>query len=880
MQNFKPRALICALTAVGAFGAVSAGSVFAQTAPAPKAEKIEVTGSNIKRIDEETIAPVQIITREEIQRSGRNTIADLLKDLPINQGGSFDDGGGVNSFAPGAAGISLRGLGAKNTLVLLNGRRLAGYGFAQNISDTFVDIYSIPSSAVERIEILKTGASHIYGSDAIGGVINVILRKDFTGLEIAGAVGVASEGGAKEYRSSLAVGRGDLAKDRYNALLSIDYFKRDLLLWSDRNFTKNGDFRSNILGDFSRPGIAVYIPSGAVAAAPNPNRIAMPGCTGEVLTVQQINPFTTLRGNNCVLNFAPWNTLLPRNERLAGVGRVTIDISGNLTGFAEFALSSNKTFQKFQPPFIGTSNIYLNPATGLPASVPGVIPASSPYAYRFNGTPVASPFQYVFYEAGGRDSDLKSDSARFLVGLKGTYGSWDWESGFAAARNKVTSIGYNRLLSAPTIAVLSNSTYNYFDRFAASNAPVLRGMLTSLTRVAESKLEGLDAKASRELFSTANGPISLAIGLETRKESMDDKPDAKSRNGDTFGSGSTAVDGERRNTSLYAEVGGYLAKGFEVQAAVRHERYSDFGSKTVPGIGAKWAVSPAFLLRTSFSKGFRAPTLPENSKSNAIFFIGISDPVLRENYNTSGAYTGSGKLKPETSDSLSWGAVWEPVKELSFALDFYRIKQKDVVSVDDFNFILSNPSLYPGQITRSPVDNRVTTINANYINLGSTYTEGLDLDARYRISLAELGKLTLSASYTYIDSFKQVTAPGQPAIEGVDSNVLGTIPRYRGRISALWETGDWSMSVTNRSIEGYDQAVATAIPQQLKVGARDFQDLFIRYTGIKNLSLSLSILNVTNALPPYDGSATNRYAASLYDLRGRYLTFGAGYTFK
>jgi iron complex outermembrane recepter protein len=877
--------IVVALMSAGVIsgGTLNTLSAFAQqpttsTVPA-KVEKIEVTGSNIKRVDSETIAPVQIITREEIQQSGQNTIADLLKNLSINQGGGFDDQS-VNSFAPGAAGISLRGLGAKNTLILLNGRRMAGYGFAQNITDTFVDIYTIPASAVERIEILKSGASHIYGSDAIGGVINLILRKDFRGFEINGTAGTSTEGGANEYRTSFAVGAGDLAKDRYNVLLSVDYFKRDLLLWSDREYTKNGDFRRFAAGDYSRPGIAVYIPAGAIGAAPNPNRIPMPGCTGEVLTVQQINPFTALRGSNCVQNFAPWNTLLPRNERLAAIARGTLDISADLTGFVELAASKNKTFQKFQPPFIGTSNTFLNPATGLPTAVPGLIPANSPYAYRFNGVPVASQFQYVFTEAGGRDSDITSDSARILAGLKGSFAGWDVEAGAIAARSKVTLIGYNRLLTNPTIAVLNNFTYNYFDRNSPANAAVLRGMLTNVTRVADSTLAAFDVRASRELMSTANGPIGIALGLETRKETMDDKPDPLSRNGQTFGAGSVAVDGERRNTAIFAEIGGNLAKNVEVQAAVRHERYSDFGSKTVPGVGIKWKFSPSFLLRGNYSKGFRAPTLPENSKSNAVFFIGITDPVLNLNYQTSGANVGAGNLKPETSDNYGWGMVFEPMTDLSFAVDFYRIKQKDIVAVDDFNFILRNPTLYPGQITRSPVDNTVTSISAKYVNLSLTETQGVDFDARYRMSLGEYGRLTLSASYSYIDSFKQTQAPGQPPTEGVDSNALGALPRYRGTISALWQQGDWSARVSNRHIESYEQAGATPLPQQTKVGSRDVQDFFVSYGGFKNLNLSLSVLNVLNTLPPYDGNATNRYAGSLYDLRGRFVTASATYSFK
>ena len=867
-----PQALLAAL--------IVTPLAFAQTPTPQKVEKVEVTGSNIKRVDAETVAPVLIITRDEIAASGRNTIAEVLSGLSINQGNSFNEAGGVNSFAPGASGIGLRGLGAKNTLILINGRRMAAYGFAQNISDTFVDINAIPASAVDRIEVLKAGASHIYGSDAIAGVINVILRKDFQGLELTAGAGTSTEGGANEYRASVAAGYGDLGQNKYNVLVAADYFKRDLLLQTDRKYTRDNDWRDQVAGDFSRPGIAVYIPTGAAGAAPNPNRIAMAGCTGQVLTVQQINPFTALRGNNCVQNFAEFNTLNPRTERGGVLARGTLDISPNLQAFAEGGFSTSKSFQKFQPPFISTGNTFLNPATGLPTNVPGLIPANSPYAYRLNGVPTAALFQYIFTEAGGRDSDLKNDTSRFLVGMKGTMGAWDWEAGASAAKNKITSIGYNRLLSAPTIAVLNNSTYNYFDRFNAANGPVLRGLLTSLTRVAESKLQTFDVRASTELMQTANGPIGFAIGAETRKESMVDVPDPLSRSGATFGSGSVAVNGERRNTAVFVEFSGKPLKALELQAAVRQEKYSDFGTKAVPGVGAKWTVTPEFLLRATFSKGFRAPTLPENAKSNAIFFVAIADPVLNLNYNTSGAFTGSGNLKPETSDNYNWGMIWEPFKNTSFGIDFYRIKQKDIVSTDDFSFILRNPARYPGQIIRSPLTNQVLSIEARYINLALTETKGFDVEAKHVFNLAENGKLTLSGNYSYIESYKFVLAAGEEPTEAVDSNAFATLPRFRGSVSANWQRGNWSVRLTNRHIAGYDQTAATALPQQTRVGSSDFQDLFLSYKGFKNMNLTASVLNLRDAIPPYDGAAGNRYSTSLYDLKGRFLSFGASYSFK
>ena len=176
-MSFKPKKLTVAVM-------LALGSVSLAHAQTATTEKTVITGSNIKRIDAETVAPVDIITREQIERTGLPTIAEVLRNVPANTGGSFNEQFS-NSFAPGASGISLRGLGQKTTLVLINGRRTGGYGFAQNIQDTFVDLNSIPSSAVERVEVLKDGASAIYGSDAIAGVVNIILRRDFRGAEVA-----------------------------------------------------------------------------------------------------------------------------------------------------------------------------------------------------------------------------------------------------------------------------------------------------------------------------------------------------------------------------------------------------------------------------------------------------------------------------------------------------------------------------------------------------------------------------------------------------------------------------------------------------------------------------------------------------------------------
>ena len=209
MFEVKPMAVSVAK----AFGGVAIAAAFTLPAAAQQAaqqlERVEITGSNIKRVDTETPQPLIIINRDEIERSGKTTLNELLVNLPIVSSGSFNEATGAgNSFAPGTASVSIRGLGVNTVLVLLNGRRVAGYGFAQNINEAFVDLNSIPLTAIERIDILKDGASAIYGSDAIAGVINVILRKDFRGVEVTGRYGSTKDGGATEYSASaLAIWR-------------------------------------------------------------------------------------------------------------------------------------------------------------------------------------------------------------------------------------------------------------------------------------------------------------------------------------------------------------------------------------------------------------------------------------------------------------------------------------------------------------------------------------------------------------------------------------------------------------------------------------------------------------------------------------------------
>ncbi|MBU6437959.1 MAG: TonB-dependent receptor plug domain-containing protein, partial [Betaproteobacteria bacterium] len=426
MNGIRPLTRHLAL-AFGGSLALLCTAVYAQDAQ--KQERIEVTGSNIKRVSVETVAPVEIITREQIERTGQPTIAEVLRNIPSNTGGSFGESFS-NSFAPGAAGISLRGLGQKTTLVLINGRRTAGYGFAQNLQDTFVDLNSIPSSAVERVEILKDGASAIYGSDAIAGVVNIILRQDYKGAEVSGGAGNSE--GKNDYRFSLTGGTGDLAVDKFTAFGVLDVYKRDLLELSDTKFGATRDFRSNQGGrNFTSLTGGGTWRNGATTYR------AISSCTGTVLTGPQAiaaglttsSAVGAAANTFCSKDFNSQFTALPKTDRVGFLGRANFQLGTAATGYAEVGISRNKTFQTFQSPFFAGT-------TGLQQTSAGL----RPFPYNINfapgvaGNPFTTNSAYVgvLNDEGTRDTQITSDTYRLLVGAKYSLGSFDLDTGVGA----------------------------------------------------------------------------------------------------------------------------------------------------------------------------------------------------------------------------------------------------------------------------------------------------------------------------------------------------------------------------------------------------------------------------------------------------------------
>jgi len=924
-----------------AFGglAVVGTTAYAQTTPTTQQQldRITITGSNIRRTDQETVAPVEIITREQIERSGHPTVADVLRTIPANTGGSFSESYS-NSFAPGAAGIALRGLGQKSTLVLLNGRRISGYGFAQNLQETFVDLNSIPTSAVERIEVLKDGASAIYGSDAIAGVVNIILRRDYRGIEAAASVGFFE--GANDYRASITAGFGDLGSQRFNVFGVLDYYKRDEILLSDTKFGQDRDYRGEdggrnfqsltaggtwqnvtgttaagtpIVGNMRRAisqcgaiGGRVLDFNGAVAAGLiNLGRNAATG---------QPNPPPPLGGAGATNLNQPGNTwcsidvhnqlsAIPGTERIGFVGRGVFDFTPRVQGFAEFGYTHTETEQTFTKPVFITTALQPTPAGLQPFSYniiygPGV--AGNPFGT--NAT-----FTGNLQGLGTRNSEIESDTYRVLAGLRYGFGTWDLESAVGWSKNEVESLATGRAtkggISAafnvpttpqPPTPISTSATYN-LDLPLSNSAAVNSSVVTSTTRRAESELKFIDTKATTEFGSLPGGRIGLALGAEYRKEDLQDTPDPKSTSGQILGQGSTFTSASRDSYAAYAEFALPLTRQLEAQAALRYDHYDDFGSTTNPKLGLKFKPTPELLLRANWGRGFRAPSLVEITPSRGVFFITVNDDAVnpgQTGVQVSGIFTGNPALRPEKSRSTTLGVVWEPNNAFNASVDFYQISWSDIVNAPGFQGIVNRND--PTQVIRLPPTpqfpgGQIVTILNGFINVNRTETQGVDFDIR-QIARTNWGRFTSRLNTTYVAKFEE------DGTENVGRNGgTVTVPRWKGFASLDWDQGPWTVSGRINYIHHfYEDALAGSFfaPQDprfqtgtypIKVPSYTTFDLFGRYNITTNLSVSASVLNIFDRTPPYEpifSDGVVPYDFTQYDIRGRIFRVGAKYTFR
>lgn len=886
-RGTRPRSF--ALSFAAAAGVVALSTplpvpiAFAQEADDVREELI-VTGSRIPRgSDFESPSPVDTVNREQIEKSGYNNLQQLFEKIPANGNGTFSSrGNNQDSTANGAASISLRGLGADATLVLVNGRRVAISPFAESITTNFVDINSIPVAAIERVEVLKDGASAVYGSDAVAGVVNIVLRKDFEGVELGASWGNTTEGDYEESNISAMWGAGD---DDSNVTLIFDYFKNDTLFNSDRGQLGSADHSAQ--GGFdlrsSRSFPGSFVLDGTTA-------VIDPSCPPE----RNADPI-------CVFDYGPFNLLIPEAER---TGFMLLGYQGLGAGvelFTEIAVQHNNSVAQGAP-------TPLDDTAGL------TVPTSHPNN-PFPGATTIDILRFRTVDAGPRQWDISTDNLRGVLGLRGTIGDgWDWEVAAQRARSESEQTGDRSQGWVRTDflqAEINAGRYNPFNSFVNPQS-VIDAITTNLVRRGKAELTIYDAQISGELFDMANDAVRMAAGVEWREESVTDTPDDQFQRGLIFGTEAVSAAASRENWSAFLEFSIPLLDSLELSLAGRYDDYNDFGDTTNPKVALRWAPLDAVALRASWGTGFRAPSLAQiglGPSQESQFFVddfGCADDPGSAACNLLDyliIFSGNPALQPEESETFNVGVSFKPTDAFEVSLDYWDILQEDKIDEVPFGFIYAqncNDQNSTVCVRGTPLAGNtlgpLQQINSGFINIGEQSATGLDLEANFSASLGG-GRLSLGLLYSYLLEFERVELnPAGTAFVTRDLTGEYEYPENRAQLTGDWEVGDWGFFAAVNYIgefedtpdilpiggapDGvldYDQVTTP------KVDAFTTLNLQFRYTGIENVRLLLGIDNALDEDVPFaagDGDTDlYGYVQNQHFPRGRFWNAKAIFSF-
>ncbi len=908
--------------AVGVGLAASLASLPAMAQQAEKVEKIEVTGSSIKRIEGEAAVPITVIKREDIQKAGVTTASDLLDRIASNTGGYNLSAGVGDSGKPGFAGASLRGLGSSNTLILLNGRRLANHAFDGGA----VDINSIPLAAIERVEILKDGASAIYGTDAIGGVINFILRKDFTGAEASVYASATEKGGADTNKITLAGGFGDLSKDRFNILGTFDYEEATALPARLRKFASTG-IRPD-LGFTKTSGNTDPANIGWTGGPGNINPSAATGCVPGTFSYQ-INATTGApapKQRTCREDFTAFLDIYPPTERQSYVGRGVFQLAQDHQLFGEMEWVKNKiSFGSSPTPvndFSGNGN-FIYPAGGKYYPKPFVDPSTGATV-----TPTGNLILRWRADAAGlRTNEPTSYTSRFIGGAKGSiFGNWDYEAAANYSLNRARDTYTDGWLSEKKLkaAMLTG----LINPFAGGQDAVGQALLNSakiLEDVRQSKgsTKAVDAKVSGELLQLPSGPLALALGAERRIEKLGDHPLAILSSGDVQGGGGALqpIDASRGINAAFLEFNIPIVKGLEAQLAVRHDKYSDFGSTTNPKVALRWNPIKPLLLRGSYNTGFHAPTLPDlfTPQFRGNIAGAQSDPVRCPDPNATSfpAYVnsslecdaqfnsrlgGNKDLKPEKSKQWTFGIVVEPAPFATVGLDFWGIERKDSIgALGDATLFGKNFAKYDGTLihrgtrlangscttddqgdptswTPAGVVCAIDLVDQFAQNLGLTKTTGLDVNINMRLPKNDIGQFRVGLDGTYVKKYDYQREVGGDFINNVGEFQDGSaIPRWRHALTFGFDRSYWNLTLINNYNSGYLDEDGVH-----RVSSYQTWDVQSGWTPVKGMKLALGVKNALDKDPPASVQGQSfqvGYDPKVADPRGRMFYGSVSYKF-
>lgn len=809
---------------------------------------IVVTGTLFRRTDTETPSPVTVLTSDSLAKAGITTAADAVRSISADSSGSIPTAFG-NGFGAGSSGVSLRGLSVNSTLTLVDGVRSAYYPLADDGQRSFVDLNTIPNATIDRVEVLKDGASSSYGADAIGGVVNIITKKEIIGLEGTVEGGITERGDGGEQRASLTYGHGSLRDDGYNFYISGEYQHDDAIFNKDRGFPYNTNDLTSIGGDNNNAGSIV--PGTTTTAIVAPSGQTQPGnplsgtglTTGPWQILAGACPVgqaqvTGAAGTGCEQNTAyDYGVLQPKQTRYGGTAHGTLQISPDIEAHAALSYFRNEVTVNGTPNGVRSAN----PVNTLSIVLPAVLSngqlntTNNPFA----ASGQSAAIRYLFGDIP-QSSNYRNDVARAQVGASGKFGDgWGFQIDATAAKSwlKITQDGYINLPAL--ITAINTGSYNFAN--PSLNTDAVRSALSpTVVTNATSDLDMIQGVLTKEMFALPGGPLQVGVGGSFRYEAVNDPN--QNANAQTLNLNQYTAVGHRYVTSGYFEINAPVLTSLEINGSGRYDHYSDGFSNFSPKIGAKFTPVRQLALRGTFSKGFRAPSFAEKGGSVVGFTSGRPPCSLQvqhgatdngdgtcsggSSYNQSYGFgfntIGDPNLKPEKSTSFTAGAVFEPTRWLSFTADYYNIKKTDIIT----GAPLAGQALaayYAGtalptgySVTPDAIDpafpnapRRALFINGPFANAAALKTSGIDFSAQVNFKASDDLRFTSRAEATYILDYKfkpDAASPYQDFVGTqspyITSSGAGT-PQWRGNWQNTVEYGPYSLTATAYYTDGY-----------------------------------------------------------------------------
>ena len=866
-------------------------------------EEVMVTGTRIKGLDMKGAAQAVQVNQRDILESGAENIGQLMQDLTVTGGGlgtfTTSTAGPLSSETPvGSSAVSLRGLGTGSTLTLINGRRASVASFARGQA-SFIDVNSIPTSAVERVEILLSGASASYGADAVAGVVNYVLREDFEGLEVSASYGDSSAS-SDNSRTNLNLLWG-WGNDRHHVMALVDYYQRDPLYDRDRK----------ISAESIRPSQQGFYPSFNDLYWMFYDQTEEPqdgGCPADDFGFGNF-------GEYCEVNTNAYTSVLDEYDSLGGMVTYRFDISDNLTWYNELIYQETDADGTSSP--ANFSRAPVDPESPL---WPEALKASMVEEGSFEGLERWEDFYgYPIYAWGKlpepRAVNVTSESMRFVSGFDWNISDdWNLDTALTYGRNESEQYGISGLVIAEafynaslgnictdgslvdrweldlvrpdayyigeTCEDLGKTTlwYNPFGGQESQAEGIDELIRTDARRAGKSELWAIDATASGPLFEFRGYTVQSAFGVEWRNESVRDVPSgvavATTFNPEPIlGFSSTSADAERDQYAAFVELFWPLSDNFDVQLAGRYDHYDSFGGDFNPKVAFRWSPVDSLILRGNYSTSFRAPSLAQVGAGTLLSSYRVDCAA------TPGACDGDAtadgeallsedvandNLEPETADTWGIGLLWTPTENIDVTVDYWTISYENVIGIDEDDFIrralageyavVGAGELLTGTPGLEVVNGFVTDAHFELTNLGYQDISGVDMTYSQYIDLGP-GTLSLLADATYLMEYKRQSSPASPVIDEAGEY---TYPEWLVTARVRYDWSDWSTSLRARYTDSYkdDPAPRTldalGIPRGTIVTVDSWLvwDLNVAYDFSANSYLSLNVRNLLDEEPP------------------------------